>query len=70
MHAPRMSEKARKNSAPVKLPVAPLSRPTIHGPANPPRFPNELTSARPAAAPVPARIAVGKDQNVPIAAGV
>src|SRR5215467_619154 len=40
------------------------------GPTNPPQLPIELIRASPAAAPVPVRIEVGSDQNVPMAAKI
>jgi len=54
----------------VKLPVPSFAAPTTVGPTNPPRLPIELISASPAAAPVPDRIAVGKDQKLAIAAKI
>lgn len=63
MTPPNATTATRKSKAAVKLPVACLIMPTIDGPARPPRLPTELTSARPAAAPVPVRIAVGSDQK-------
>ena len=62
------SAPARNSRAAVKSPVAPFNWPTMTGPANPPQLPMELISASPAAAPVPVRIEVGSDQNVPMAA--
>ena len=52
----------------MKEPVACLITPMIGCPTKPPALPSELISASPAAAPVPVRIEVGSDQNVPIAA--
>lgn len=44
-----------------------LHHPHDEGADEPPAFPIELMSARPAAAAVPARSVVGRDQNVPMA---
>ena len=52
----------------MKEPVPCLITPMMGGPTSPPELPSELISASPAAAPVPVRIEVGSDQNVPIAA--
>src|SRR6266702_5200880 len=56
------------NAASIYIPaafpaVACFSQPTAYGLRNPARFPMELISAIPAAAPVPARNEVGKLQN-------
>src|SRR5438105_3597590 len=45
------------------LPVASRSQPTMNGAIQPERFPIELISAMPAAAPVPASIMVGIGQK-------
>ncbi len=52
----------------MNVPVPSFSAPMIGGPTSPPVLPSELISASPAAAPVPVRIDVGSDQNVPMAA--
>lgn len=47
----------------MKSPLACLSTPTMAGPASPPRLPTALTRARPAAAPVPVRVARRADEG-------
>ena len=45
------------------MPEASLSQPTTYGPAKPPKFPIELTSAIPAAAVFPQRNSEGSGHN-------
>ena len=56
--------RATKKSPAAKLCVASRSQPTAIGPMTPPRFPTELMSAMPAAAPLRLRNVDGRDQKV------
>ncbi len=54
---------ARRRTPMRKSPDTSCSHPMTYGPAKPPRFPNALMNATPAAAALPRKSAVGSDQN-------
>ena len=63
--APNNATEAKaQNAASFAPPDMVLTRPIKSGPKCPPKLPTELTKAMPAAAAVPDKNAVGKDQKV------